>query len=288
MRTRPSPTSPTARPTTRVAAAAAGLLLLAGLSACGGGDDGSTPGVQPDETSSSTLNSIESQRPRPGDCHAMTLDEVTATSAGDTARDCSHVPTAITVFVGDLEVKGRKVEADSPAAQRLMERTCKPKAAAWLGTDLAGLRLSRLQAFWFEPTPEQLDAGATWFRCDVVGFDRGNHLQLLPPPHELKGALKGDRAERYALCGTAKPGSGQFQRVTCSMKHSWKAIATVDLEGGKAYPGDKAVRDGGDQTCSDKARERAGDATRYDYGWEWPSRGQWAAGQHFGYCWAPA
>ena len=276
----------------RVVAALA--LLAAALTGCGGSDakdaeDGSTPAVQPVTDSPSSLDSIESQRPRPGDCHAMTLREVTATSADDTSSDCLHGPTTITVAVGRLEVKGRAVAPDSPAAQDLMQRTCRPRAAAWLGTDARGLRLSRLTAVWFVPTPEQVEAGARWYRCDVVGFDRGDHLLPLPAPHRLERALGTDAGDRYALCGTTKPGDRRFQRVTCSMRHTWKAIATVDLAGGERYPGEKAVREGGDSACSDKVRAASGGtAMKYDYGWEWPTAQQWRAGQRYGFCWAPA
>ena len=275
------------RPLTTIAAS---LLLAAGLAACGTGDDDTAgkPAVQPISDSPSSLDSIESARPRPGDCHAMTLRQVTATSADNTSSDCRHRPTTITVAVGDLRVKGKDVAPDSAAAQALMRRTCEPRAARWLGTDPGGLRLSRLTAVWFVPTPEQVDAGASWFRCDVIGFDRGDHLQPLPPPAQLKGVLAGAGAARYALCGTDRPGSRKFQRVTCSLRHSWKAVAAIDLPGGRAYPGDKAVREGGDDACSDRVRKEAGDATRYDYGWEWPTRQQGLAGQHHGLCWAPA
>ncbi len=269
----------------------AGTVLLAGLSACssdGGSDQGEEPAVVPVQESSSGLDSVEAARPRPGECHTMTLSEVTATSAAGTSSDCAHRPTTITVAVGRLAVKGSAVAPGSRAAQDLMRRTCQPRLASWLGTDPRGLRLSRLTAVWFLPTPEQLQAGARWFRCDVVGFDRGDHLIPLPAPHQLRGSLRGERgAARYALCGTAKPGDKRFRRVTCSMKHSWKAVSTVDLAGGKAYPGQKAVRERGDSTCSDRVRARSGNALTYDYGWEWPTAQQWRAGQHYGFCWAP-
>jgi hypothetical protein len=280
-------------PTTRtIRTTATALVALAALSGCGGGSsDGSagTPAVSPlPSASSSTLDSVEAERPEPGDCHQMTLADVTASSAAGTSSDCQHRPTAITVAVGRLAVKGKPVAADSPAAQQLMERTCRPKAAAWLGTDPRTLRLSRLTAIWFTPTPAQVDAGAQWFRCDVVGFDRGNHLIGFPAPYDLKGSLRSDKGfARYALCGTAKPGTKGFDRVACSLKHSWKAIATVDLKGGKAYPGTAKVRDEGSSTCRDKANA-ATDATRYDYGWEWPTAQQWRAGQRYGFCWVPA
>ena len=274
------------RPLTTMAAS---VLLAAGLAACGTGDDSAgKPAVEPNSDSPSSLENVESMRPRPGDCHAMTLRQVTATSADDTSSDCRQRPTTITVAVGDLKVKGNEVSPDSNAAQDLMRRTCQPKVATWLGADAGDLRLSRLTAVWFVPTPEQVEAGASWFRCDVIGFDRGDHLQPLPPPARLKGSLKGDGGARYALCGTAKPGAKRFQRVACSLKHSWTAIAAIDISGGKKYPGDKVVREDGDGACSDKVREQSGGATTYDYGWEWPTRQQWLAGQHYGLCWAPA
>jgi hypothetical protein len=275
----------------RRALAAATTLLLAGLAACGGGGDTGSgrPAVSPvPEDSSASLDSIEAARPRPGDCHEMTLAQVTATSADNTSTDCLHRPSTITVAVGRLAVKGKEVEPDSRAAQDLMRSTCQPRLARWLGTDLQGLRLSRLTAVWFVPTPEQVEAGATWFRCDVVGFDRGDHLFPLPPPNELQGALRTDKgANRYALCGTDRPGAKKFRRVTCSLKHTWRAVATIDLAGGKAYPGAGTVREDGDAACSDTIRERAGMPLEYDYGWEWPTAQQWRAGQRFGYCWAP-
>jgi len=276
----------------KLTAAATTVLLLAAMTGCsdGGGDDTGSgkPAVEPVTDSTTSLDSIEKARPRPGDCHTMTLKQVTATSADNTSTDCLHRPTAITVAVGELKVKGKDVEPDSAAAQDLMRRTCEPRLAKWLGADREELRLSRLTAVWFVPTPEQVQAGARWFRCDVVGFERGDNLFPLPPPNELEGVLGKDKGGRYALCGTARPGTKTFERVTCSRKHAWRALTTIDLEGGKTYPGQGKVREDGDSACSDAAGEQAGDATRYEYGWEWPSRQQWRAGQRYGFCWVPA
>jgi hypothetical protein len=75
--------------------------------------------------------------------------------------------------------------------------------------------------------------------------------------------------------------------VVCSRRHSWRAIDTIPLAGGTAYPGVTVVRRAGNTTCRDLARSRAGSTLRFQYGWEWPTREQWARGQHFGYCWVP-
>ena len=63
-------------------------------------------------------------------------------------------------------------------------------------------------------------------------------------------------------------------------------MATIDL-GDDELPGRLAVRGAGDDDCRDVASEGAGSATRFEYGWEWPTRAQWKQGQHYGFCWAP-
>jgi len=92
----------------------------------------------------------------------------------------------------------------------------------------------------------------------------------------------------YGLCGTAAPGAAGFSRVICARKHSWRALDTIALRGGKRYPGTAAVRRAGDSACKDRARASASDALKFQYGWEWPTRDQWNGGQHYGYCWVPS
>jgi hypothetical protein len=65
-------------------------------------------------------------------------------------------------------------------------------------------------------------------------------------------------------------------------------VSTIPLAGGAHYPGVPAVRQAGDRTCADAVRRRNGLALKFSYGWEWPTAPQWAAGQHYGYCWSPA
>ena len=118
---------------------------------------------------------------------------------------------------------------------------------------------------------------------------------------DLSGALAkpAGRAD-YGMCGTAQPGTQEFSHVLCREDHSWKAISVLDLadkatkgsirgrrgEGG-AYPGEAVVRNAGQTACDDAAREVADDALDYEWGYEWPTKAQWQAGQTYGRCWAP-
>jgi hypothetical protein len=92
------------------------------------------------------------------------------------------------------------------------------------------------------------------------------------------------------MCGTAQPGTTAFQRVLCGEKHSWRAISVVDLadtakKGG--FPGVAVVKDAGQSVCADAARAIASDALDYQWGYEWPTKEQWQAGQTYGRCWSP-
>jgi hypothetical protein len=203
---------------------------------------------------------------------------------------CRSAHTSRTVFVGRLDtvVDGHAVAVDSATVQRQLSTTCPAKLASYLGGSAESRRLSRFNVVWYSPTLEQSDAGADWFRCDLVAFGTGEGLLPLPRKGSLKGVLGRDGAlSTYGLCGTAAPGASGFTRVACAQKHSWRAIDTIDLAGGAKYPGTAAVRKAGDAPCKDRARDDAADTLKFQYGWEWPTKAQWDRGQRYGFCWTP-
>ena len=135
------------------------------------------------------------------------------------------------------------------------------------------------------PSAEQVDAGAAWFRCDVVGLAAAN--QLIPLPRRMKGALnRSDAPDRFGTCGTQAPGKRGFERVVCRRKHAWRAVDTVAIDGSARYLG-AAASAAGDARCKDVAAARANGALKYTWSFEWPTRDQWKAGQRYGYCWIP-
>jgi hypothetical protein len=284
----------TAAPRRLLSVLAAALVL----SACTGGPpttSRSTPSG-PESTSSGTADASTPPAtavpaaPPPAACYRLTSEQLTRPTNESAPVPCAGPHTAATIHVGRLDtvVDGHSVAVDSAAVQRQLSTTCPRKLAAYVGGSAETRSLSRVNVVWFSPTLEQSDQGADWFRCDLIVFATADALLPLPPTRRLDGML--DRAgalRSYGLCGTAAPGARDFERVVCSRRHSWRAIDTIPLAGGTAYPGVTVVRRAGNTTCRDLARSRAGSTLRFQYGWEWPTREQWARGQHFGYCWVP-
>jgi hypothetical protein len=282
---------------TRVALVAASLLLAG---ACTSGEQptsspsaSSSASVSPSASPSASTSTRVDVPPPPKDeaCYRLKVGELTRPTSNARPVSCRTRHVTQTVYVGQLDTfaDGHALAVDSAAAQRQLARACPRRLADYLGGTVEARRLSRFRVAWFSPTLQQSDQGANWFRCDVVAFARGDQLYPLPPPHRMHKVLDGDKAlATYGLCGTAAPGSRSFERVICGLKHSWVAFSTIDIGGGKRFPGVSAVRRAGDATCKDRARARSDNSLKFSYGWEWPTREQWKAGQHYGYCWAPA
>lgn len=272
------------RAAARLVPALLATLVLAG---CTGGsqDPESSPTASPTPTAVPTARAVPA--PKVGSCHQLTYAEAIAPTAPEGSTPCAKPHTSVTYAAGSLDdvVRGHLVAVDSARVQEQVARTCPQALQGFLGGTPADLRLSMLRPIWFTPTVEQSDAGARWYRCDVIAVTAGDRLTPLGP--DLRGVLgrEGDR-ERYAMCGTAAPDAASFRRVQCSQPHAWRAISVVDLPDGP-YPGTDAVRDAGQTPCEDAGRDVAADPLSFTWGYEWPTRAQWAAGQTYGRCWAP-
>ncbi len=294
----------TRRRSTALAGTLVSLVLVAGCS--GGGDPSATPATSgsstattsASETSGSPTPTATSPTPaaaRPAAppqsaCYRVGTRDLTRPTNASTPVSCRRTHTSRTIHVGRLDtvVDGHAVAVDSAAVQRQLSTTCPARLASYLGGSEETRRLSRFNVVWYSPTLAQSDAGADWFRCDLVGFGTGEQLLPLPRKGSLKGVLgRGGALATYGLCGTAAPGAAGFTRIICGRPHSWRAIDTIGLSGGAAYPGTSTVRRAGDGPCKDRAREAAADTLTFRYGWEWPTRAQWARGQRYGFCWTP-
>jgi hypothetical protein len=220
-----------------------------------------------------------------GECHRLTFAGAAQPQDSSTPVPCRGAHTSQTVKVGRIDHAGGQVDVASTAVRAQVARACGGRLLRLVGGDRTARRLSRFEVVWFTPSTEQAEAGASWFRCDVVGLAAAGRLLRLP--RTVKGVL--DRPEalgRFGTCGTKAPGTKGFARVDCRRRHSWRAVDTVDLDRSARYLGPRAAAQG-DTECKDVAAARAAGALHYTWSFEWPTRDQWQSGQRFGYCWVP-
>jgi hypothetical protein len=268
------------------------LLALVGTLALAGCSSDDEPAEEPSETPSESATSEAPPPPTPktGACYRLSVDDAQAASANAEPVPCQRPHTARTAFVGKVSrLAGGDATPDDPAVARRLSADCRQRGLTFLGGDAVTQNLSRFVTVGFVPTAAEIDAGAEWYRCDVVAFGNGERLLQLPFERRLAGILdQGNALDTFGTCGTAAPGADDFERVACSLPHSWRALTTIRVADSDRYPGAAEVRRSGDEECADYVEDQAGSTTEIQYGWEWPTRAQWDAGQRFGFCWAPA
>lgn len=271
--------------TTLALLALVGTLALAGCSS-------DEPAEEPTETPSESETTAAPPLPPPeaGACYRLSVDDAQAASSSAEPVPCRQDHTARTAFVGKVSrLAGSDATPDDPDVAQQLADDCRERGLRFLGGDPVTQNLSRFVTVGFVPTASEIDAGAEWYRCDVVAFGNGERLLQLPFERRLAGILdQEDALDTFGTCGTAAPGAGDFERVACSLPHSWRALTTIRIADSKRYPGAAEVRQSGDEECADYVENQAGFTTEIRYGWEWPTQAQWEAGQRFGFCWAPA
>jgi len=263
------------------AAATLGILAcLLALSGCSG-----SPGPRPSAGAGTPSPTLPAPAPRVGSCHQLGYAAAARSTDTGPVVSCRRPHTAISYYVGSYNPvqDGHLLTIAAGSIQAQLARRCTVHLRSYLGGGREALRLSRLQAVWFGPTPAQTRTGAHWFRCDVVAPAEGQRLESLP--RSLRGSLTGRGLDRWGTCGTTSPSRANFQQVACSSRHTWRAIRTVDISGARYLA--KSATDAGNTTCKDAASTRAKGALKYTWSFQWPSRAHWSSGQRYGYCWIP-
>jgi hypothetical protein len=271
------------------------FLLVAAVALTSCTSDDEKPTTQAPATPSTSPSAAAPAPPPPaptlGACYRLSYDEAIAPTNQDLPVSCDKPHTSQTFAVGrlDLVTNGHLLAVDSEAVRAEVAHRCPAQLARYVGATDEQLRLTLLRPVWFTPTIEQSDAGAAWYRCDVIAVT--GDKQVAKIDHNVFRALKKPEARaEFAVCGTAQPGTASFSRVLCREDHSWKAISVIDLakrSDDGAYPGPDVVQDAGQDLCADAARAIASDALDYEWGYEWPTKDQWQAGQTYGRCWSP-
>ena len=80
---------------------------------------------------------------------------------------------------------------------------------------------------WFRPSTSAWDAGARWYRCDVIGGgdQSGSYVDL---PATTQDLLTGRPKDAWLVCAQGATVDGSV-KVPCSEKHDWRAVTTIVL-----------------------------------------------------------
>lgn len=225
--------------------------------------------------------------PKSGACYNLSFAQATQATATTTTVPCSSRHTSLTFYVGRLNPvrDGHQMAIDSATVQQQMSRRCPAKLTSYLGGTQDTQRLSQFQSVWFGPDLKEYDAGARWYRCDLVAIKSHNTLQ--PLKQHLHGVLSHPGAlNRWGACSTSTPSPRGFQHVICSQPHKWHAAQIVPFPKHTKFHG-KAAGASASATCKSVASAKAAGAMKYSWSLVWPTQQQWQNGQHYAYCWLP-
>ncbi|MDQ6640941.1 MAG: septum formation family protein [Actinomycetota bacterium] len=226
--------------------------------------------------------------PTVGECYRLGIDAATSPTTHAPPVSCKREHTSVTVYVGKIDpiVDGHLLAVDAKAIQNQIATTCPTKVPGWIGGTEDARRLSRFAAIWFSPTLQESDAGADWFRCDLVAVGARN--KLAPLPGKVRGALDSATAlDTFGTCGSSAPSDKGFEQLICSRPHSWRAVTVVPIPQDARYLGPN-IQNAGDATCKLEAQQRATNPLVYKWSFEWPTKSEWDSGRRYGLCWVPS
>jgi hypothetical protein len=245
------------------------VLLVGGLAACG--EDA------PEATST--------EPPEVGACRVLDAEDVSLPSNDSPVVDCATRHTAETFEVQELPADLHELDPDDSAIGAHVYETCSQSFAGFLQADESAVMRTVVSWAWFAPAEAAWEAGARWFRCDVVGG--GPQLtDYRALPETARGLLEGMPPDEWMVCANGRTVNGS-PKVPCSEPHSWRAVTTIKVgEPDEEYPGDRIVEVTTRDFCSDSVGAWLGYPDSYEFGYTYFKRAEWEVGNRRSVCWA--
>ena len=259
------------------------LVLL--VAACTGAEPAAPtdPDGPPAAGSSSDRAATDVAPPEVGSCRALAAAAIEQPDDDSPTVPCGSPHTTETFAVGRFD--GRLAEAgvdDERLSSEVLDG-CERRFRRYVGADASLALRTVLTWAWFRPTPEAWEAGARWYRCDLLAQDAGGLRELRG---QARGVLLGRPDDRWLLCAVGAR-VADAPRVPCDEPHDWRAVTTVVLgDELAAWPGDRRVEVRTRDFCSDSVGAWLGYPVDYAYGYTWLGRAEWRAGNRRSVCWA--
>jgi hypothetical protein len=236
-------------------------------------------------SSAPDAGSVDTAAPDVGACRMLAPDDVSQPSNDSDPVACAQPHTAETYAVGPLPAEFDHASYDDGQVAAFAFRTCTSKFIRFTGADESLAMRTILSWAWFSPSEAAWNAGARWYRCDVIGG--GDQIRTyVDLPDTARGLLLGRPDDDWMVCAQGGTVSGSV-KVPCSDKHNWRAVTTIVLGAqSDPYPGDQAVQSRTRDFCSKSVGAWLDYPVNYDYGYSWFHEREWDAGNRRSVCWA--
>jgi hypothetical protein len=183
--------------------------------------------------------------PRTGACYDVPDGAPKGTVQWPEPVDCAAAHTVETVHIGTFEGGDpASVPGQGSPERRSAYTDCAGKAKEFLGDDW---RTGRLDLVLVLPIQPHWQAGARWYRCDLVEYQDVDDFKVVQRSGSLRDGLTGARPVGLgcvAVTETAQKRVDRLAPTPCETPHNGEFAAVVDLPEG-AYPTDPAAA--GDQ-----------------------------------------
>lgn len=270
-------------PVRRSVVAAVVLLAFSALSGCTGDSDGTVPKSedQPSDVSASPAP----EAPDPGACRVLEPADIASTSDDTATVSCDEPHSAETFVVGAFRGDLAEAGYDDERLGKAVYERCSRDYRRFTGADESLALRSILSWAWFLPSEDEWDAGARWYRCDVVG-GTDKSAELVDLPRTAKGVLLGIPGDRWMSCVDGADVSA-VPPVPCTEPHTWRAATSVVVGKDRdKYPGDRVVEVLSRDYCRNSVGAWMNYPTDYKYAYTWFHKAEWEAGNRRSICWA--
>jgi hypothetical protein len=219
------------------AVALSGVVLMAAGCANPPGVDGNLTNNWPKLT--------EAKVPVPAEkvCYQVSTDNPPDVTKWPPSVKCTESHTVETVhvgaFTGDDASRTSTPPTGGPGRRKAYE-DCAASAKTFLGDDW---RVGRDELFLSVPTDTQWEAGARYYRCDLVEYKDLDTFEIVNRTSSMEGVLGGSKAlGLFCFAATEKNGSVDTMTATdCTAAHNSEFTGVWDAPD-QAFPDDATAR----------------------------------------------
>jgi hypothetical protein len=178
-------------------------------------------------------------------CYTATEEDLTTITKWPAPVDCTSSHNVELIHVGQFTGSDADNTSGAPASgssgRRKAYEECAEKAKEFLGADW---REGRLELTLDVPIPQQWEAGARWYRCDLQEYKDLEDYAVATRFTSLKGALSGDKSEPRIGCLTITEAGSEIDKmlpIACTSPHNGEFAGVWEAPDGTYNP-DAAAR----------------------------------------------